>query len=74
MSRMSVPRSAIHAKKIGKNVEETKTTVMLPSINGNLAPAMKTEERREQSANDTVISKKTTLVADSGLCVVELNQ
>ncbi len=59
-----VQRQIEETKKIGKNVEETKTTVMLPSINGNLAPAMKTEERREQSANDTVISQKTTLVAD----------
>ena len=59
-----VQRQIEETKKIGKNVEETKTTVMLPSINGNLAPAMKTEERRERSANDTVISQKTTLVAD----------
>jgi hypothetical protein len=27
-------------------VEETKTTVMLPSVNGGLAPAMKVEELR----------------------------
>jgi hypothetical protein len=60
----TVQRQIEETKKIGKDVEETKTTVMLPSINGDLAPAMKTEERRERSANDTVISQKTTLVDD----------
>ena len=37
---------------------------MLPSINGDLAPAMKTQERRERSPNDTVVSQKTTLLSD----------
>ena len=51
-------------KRSGKDVEETKTTVMLPSINGGLAPAMKVQERRERGANDTVESQKTTLLPD----------
>jgi hypothetical protein len=59
-----VQRQIEETKKIGKNVEETKTMVMLPSIDGDLAPAMKTEERRERRSNDTAISQKTTLVAD----------
>jgi hypothetical protein len=45
-------------------VEETKTTVMIPSVNGGLAPAMKVQERREQGANGTVESQKTTLLPD----------
>ena len=45
-------------------MEETKTTVMLPSANGGLAPAMKVQERRERGANDTVESQKTTLLPD----------
>lgn len=59
-----VQRQIEETKKIGKDVEETKTTVMLPSINGDLAPALKTQERRERSSNDTVVSQKTTLLSD----------
>src|SRR5438067_878416 len=51
-------------KGISKDVEETKTTVMLPSVSGGLAPAMKVEERRTRGANDTVESQKTTLFPD----------
>ncbi len=59
-----VQREIAETKKISKDVEETKTTVMLPGINGDLAPAMKTQERRERSSTDTVVSKKTTMLAD----------
>jgi hypothetical protein len=59
-----VQRQIEETKRISKDVEETKTTVMLPSINGDLAPAMKTQERRERSPNDTVVSQKTTLLSD----------
>ena len=38
--------------------------MMLPSANGNLAPAMKVQERRQRGANDTVESQKTTLLPD----------
>src|SRR6476660_7389353 len=51
-------------KQVGKGVEETKTTVMLPSINGGLAPAMKVQERRTTGANNAVESQKTTLLPD----------
>jgi hypothetical protein len=60
----TVQREITQTKKIGKDVEETKTTVMLPSINGDLAPAMQTQERRQQSANGTVESQKTTSFPD----------
>jgi hypothetical protein len=59
-----VQREIAETKKIGKDAEETKTTVMLPSIDGGLAPAMMTQERRTNGANDTVDSKKTTLLPD----------
>ena len=59
-----VQREIAETKRIGKDVEETKTTVMLPNINGGLAPAMMTQERQERRANDTVVSQKTTQLAD----------
>jgi hypothetical protein len=59
-----VQREVEETKKISKDVEETRSTVMLPGIDGNLAPAMKVEERRERGSNDTVASKKTTLLPD----------
>jgi hypothetical protein len=59
-----VQRQVEETKKISKNVEDTKTTVMLPSINGGLAPAMKVEERRTLGANNMVESQKTTLRPD----------
>lgn len=59
-----VQRQVEETKKIGKDVEDTKTTVMLPSINGGLAPAMKVEERRTLGANNMVESQRTTLRPD----------
>jgi hypothetical protein len=59
-----VQRQIGETKKISKDVEETKTTVMLPSVSGGLAPAMKVEERRTRGANDTVESQKATLFPD----------
>jgi len=59
-----VQREIAETKKIGKDVEETKTTVMLPGADGGLAPAMMTQERRTQGTNDSVESKKTTLLPD----------
>jgi hypothetical protein len=59
-----VRREFEETKKISNAVEETKKTVMLPGIDGDLAPAMQTHERRERSANDTVVSQKTTMLAD----------
>jgi hypothetical protein len=59
-----VQRQVEQTKRVSKDVEETKTTVMLPGINGDLAPVTKVEERREQGANGTVASQKTTLLPD----------
>jgi hypothetical protein len=61
----AVQRDVTQTKKISRDVEETKTTVMLPGINGDLAPAMQVQERREQGANETVKSQKTTLLPDA---------
>jgi hypothetical protein len=59
-----VQRELAETKKVSKDVEETKTTVLAPSVNGGLAPSMKVEERRTSSANGTVESQKTTLFPD----------
>jgi hypothetical protein len=59
-----IQRQIEETKKIGKDVDETKTTMMLPSANGGLVPAMKVQERREVGANGMVDSQKTTLLPD----------
>jgi len=59
-----VQRRIEETKRTSTDVEETKTTVMLPSVNGGLVPSLKVQERREQSANGTVQSQQTTLLPD----------
>ena len=59
-----VQRRMEETKRTSKDVEETKTTVMLPSVNGGLVSAVKVQERREQGANGTVESQETTLLHD----------
>ncbi|MGB8724175.1 MAG: divalent metal cation transporter [Terriglobales bacterium] len=59
-----VQRRIEETKRTSKDVEETKTTVMLPSVDGGLVPAVKVQERREQGANGTVESQQTTLLPD----------
>jgi len=59
-----VQREIVETKRIGVNLDESKTTVMLPSINGGLAPVLKTDEVRKRSANDAVEARKTTLLSD----------
>lgn len=59
-----VQREIVETRRIGVDAEETDTTVMLPSINGGLAPAFKTHEVRKRVANNTVESTKTTLLLD----------
>jgi hypothetical protein len=56
-------REIAETKKISRDVEETKTTVMQPSINGGLAPVTQIEERQQHNGNNTEF-KKTTLVPD----------
>jgi hypothetical protein len=59
-----IRRQIEETTKVNPNVEETKTTVLLPSINGGLVPSVKVQERREREANGTVESQKTTLLPD----------
>ena len=61
-----VQREMVETKAIGKDEEETNTTVMLANINGGLAPACKTHELRRRRADGTTESQKTTLLADGG--------
>jgi hypothetical protein len=59
-----IRRQIEETTKTSPNVEVTKTTVMLPSVNGGLVPGAKVQERREQGADGTVESQKTTLLPD----------
>jgi hypothetical protein len=59
-----VQRQIEETKKTGANVEETRTTVMLPSADGGLVPSVKVQERRERGANDTLETHKVTLLPD----------
>jgi hypothetical protein len=58
-------RDTAQSKRISEHVQETQTTVELPSING-LAPTVKTREIRKRNADGTVESEKTTLLLDGG--------
>ena len=63
--RLQVVQRQIEAtKKIGKDIEETKTTILLPGSDGGLAPAMQVQERRQQGPDHTIDSQKTTLLPD----------
>jgi hypothetical protein len=59
-----VQREIVETKRVSTDVEETKTTVMLPSVNGGLVPVVKTHELRKRSANNTIESQKTTQFPD----------
>jgi hypothetical protein len=61
-----VQRENQETRKTSPGVEETKTTVMLPGINGGLAPAMQIEEREKRSGNTVEIQKTTQLPDGSG--------
>jgi hypothetical protein len=71
-----VQREIRQTTKLSKTEEETKTTVMLPGVDGGLAPAMMTQERSTQSAPGNVDSQKTTLLPDGNgnWQVSEVNQ
>jgi hypothetical protein len=58
-----VQRENQETVKTAPGVEDTKTTVMLPGINGGLAPAMQIQERKKRSG-DTVEIEKTTHLPD----------
>lgn len=59
-----IRREVVGTKNIGNGVEETNTTVLLPSIYGGLAPAMKMHELRKRGPNDTIESQITTRLLD----------
>jgi hypothetical protein len=60
----TVQREFVETRAISKDAEETNATVMLPNINGGLAPTVKTHELRQRRADGTTESEKTTLLAD----------
>jgi hypothetical protein len=59
-------REIIETKSIGNDTEETNTTVLLSSINGGFAPAVRTQEIRKRSANGTIQSQTTLLHDGAG--------
>jgi len=59
-----VQHELVETKAVSQDAEETNTTVMLPNINGGLAPTLKTHELRKRHADGTTESEKTTLLAD----------
>ena len=59
-----IQREVEETKPIGKGVEEKNSVVMLPSVNGGLAPARRVQELRTQGANNTVETKKSVLLPD----------
>jgi hypothetical protein len=63
-NRQLVQREIEETKSTSKDVEETKTTVMLPGVNGGLTPSMEVQERRKRGANDAIESQKTTRLLD----------
>ena len=58
-------REIAETKKISEDVEETKTTLMLPSIDGGLVPAGQIEEC-QQRTGDTTQYQKTMRMLDGG--------
>jgi hypothetical protein len=59
-----VRREIVDTKSIDTNMEETNTTVMLPSFYGGFASAMKVHEVQKPGANGTIESQQTTLLLD----------
>jgi hypothetical protein len=45
-----VQREVEHTKNLGNDTEETKTTLMLPNVNGGLSPAREVQESRHHTA------------------------
>ena len=61
-----VQREIQETRKTSPDAQETKTTVMLPSINGGLAPAMQMQETQKRSGNVEETHKTTLLPDGSG--------
>ena len=62
----TVQRDVSETKKLSRDVEVTNTTVMLPSVNGGLAPATKIEERKQHVGDNTEFQKTTRLLDGGG--------
>jgi hypothetical protein len=60
-----VRRETGESKRIGIDTEETSTTIMLASINGGLAPAIKVRELRKRPTTDMVETERTTWFMDA---------
>jgi hypothetical protein len=60
-----VQREIVETKSISKDLEETRSTVMIANINGGLAPVMKTDELHRAGENNAVNSRKTTFLIDA---------
>jgi hypothetical protein len=58
-----VQRDVVETRRIGVDVEETRATVLLLTIDG-LAPVLKTDEIRRRTGNDKVAFQETTLLFD----------
>jgi len=61
-----VQRENQETLKTSPGIEETKTIVMLPSINGGLAPAMQIQEREKRTGSTVEIQKTTQLPDGAG--------
>lgn len=59
-------REIEETKHISDDVEETKTTLMLPNSSGVLAPVKTSEERRQRNADQSIDSQKSTFLLDGG--------
>lgn len=61
---LHVVERAITTTTKGPKSTDTRTTVYLPNIEGNLAATSQIQERQDHYANDSVEAKKTTLLPD----------
>jgi hypothetical protein len=59
-----VQRKMQDTKQIGPDVQETKTTVLLPVTDGGLAPSMQTDERQTKTNDHDVQFRKSTQIPD----------
>jgi hypothetical protein len=61
-----VQREIGETRRISADLEETRTTVLRPSVNGGLAPVVQLEEHRKRTGNNTQFEKTTRTLDGSG--------
>ena len=61
-----IQREMGETRKLSADLEETKTTVLQPSINGGFAAAAQIEEHRKHAGNDTEYDQTTRILDGSG--------